>query len=811
MPNIYPDAVERAKDPDSSSYDSSGASYGGTPPDPGGSSTVIKDTSGATYDKTTIVENGSSRTIYTPKGEMPPDEPGMQLSQEQVNYLNKYVEEQAQVAQKEEPVYSGAQHYADTHSFEVKQQVTPVYKDGKIVGYHDPYAQQSVVLPINKTVTKEELQNVSRTYQARETMNTALEKKPTPPKKYFLKEQKTPSKPIPFVVNGQLFVIDYKKTQYNVKKWLDTKEIEAGRQGKKGLATIYGTGSAVVSLGTEDKIKKVAKAGGQAAIFAGGVTLLTTLTGIVAIPVLAIGAGTVFAASKIGSVQDKYAAAQFFGPVQYREQITEGAALVAATVGGARAGSSIASNYIIKYKTWVSSQRLKPTYQKEYIWDKEVITKRPLRGWEKTLIKSKLITESQKSIIARRAGGDIQFKASTSYKSISHQGPYEYQTQLIPKSAIYQNPSQPLKYKYGGQPITQYELISKVTGQSYWGKGNKFKFIFESNIKPTFSTKILKLLKNKKGSLDISPFDVLTEANKGLGSDDRMSGLSSLLSKQKKIYKSYDVEYIRKIGDYGESSKVTSAPKIRLVTGTTNKFNFGIFYITEESQAPTESTTTKSNLGIYNGPTQEIRPVLTDITDSMKIQINSPIQEVRQYQAQIPINKSSSTQAQIQIPMQDPVLDITPISPPVQITQPAPQTKPLPGPSITPQLQQQYNTTFLMPEFGQGQKIKRGGFNIYVRRKKMFKQIGTSQTAQGAYTIGKQRVRSTAAASFKVTQAGQTVRKPGLLSSMFYESRKEPGVFIQKPQFRISTPGEKKEITYKGLFVRKNKSRGFRL
>jgi len=44
------------------------------------------------------------------------------------------------------------------------------------------------------------------------------------------------------------------------------------------------------------------------------------------------------------------------------------------------------------------------------------------------------------------------------------------------------------------------------------------------------------------------------------------------------------------------------------------------------------------------------------------------------------------------------------------------------------------------------------------------------------------------------------------LGPMFRESKKEPGVFIEKRKFRIDTPGEKRKITFKGLQIIKVKS-----
>jgi len=45
-----------------------------------------------------------------------------------------------------------------------------------------------------------------------------------------------------------------------------------------------------------------------------------------------------------------------------------------------------------------------------------------------------------------------------------------------------------------------------------------------------------------------------------------------------------------------------------------------------------------------------------------------------------------------------------------------------------------------------------------------------------------------------------------LPSKTFYSSKKEPGVFIQRREARISSPGEKREITFKGIQMQRNKN-----
>ena len=94
-------------------------------------------------------------------------------------------------------------------------------------------------------------------------------------------------------------------------------------------------------------------------------------------------------------------------------------------------------------------------------------------------------------------------------------------------------------------------------------------------------------------------------------------------------------------------------------------------------------------------------------------------------------------------------------------------------------------------------------YETLVRRRGLFRKIGGYPTAREAFLKGKVAVETSAAASFKVEG-----EKPGGLSKAgwgvlpkrkFRMSKKEPEVYVQKRRFRISTGGEKREITFRGL------------
>lgn len=107
---------------------------------------------------------------------------------------------------------------------------------------------------------------------------------------------------------------------------------------------------------------------------------------------------------------------------------------------------------------------------------------------------------------------------------------------------------------------------------------------------------------------------------------------------------------------------------------------------------------------------------------------------------------------------------------------------------------------------------RREQYRVEVRRKGVFKTIAVTDTPQAAFRIGKQKVEQTAAASLRVSPVGHHEKVTGvgkgiLPMTKFRQSTKEPDVFIQKRRFRISSPGEKRDITYKGIFAQRSKKR----
>lgn len=100
--------------------------------------------------------------------------------------------------------------------------------------------------------------------------------------------------------------------------------------------------------------------------------------------------------------------------------------------------------------------------------------------------------------------------------------------------------------------------------------------------------------------------------------------------------------------------------------------------------------------------------------------------------------------------------------------------------------------------------ISKGRYQVEVRRRGMFRPVGIFKSPREAFLKGKTVVQMGAGASLRVRPVDGpqnlfSVASKILPSKIFRRSEKEPGVYIQRRQFRISTAGEKGEITYRGL------------
>ena len=101
------------------------------------------------------------------------------------------------------------------------------------------------------------------------------------------------------------------------------------------------------------------------------------------------------------------------------------------------------------------------------------------------------------------------------------------------------------------------------------------------------------------------------------------------------------------------------------------------------------------------------------------------------------------------------------------------------------------------------EKKKKSKYLTKRKRKGKLETISISESPEEAALKLKYNLETTAAASGEVTdEKGVNVLdrvKQYFPKSKFYESKRNPGRVVQRREQRISTGGEKAEITYKGI------------
>lgn len=102
------------------------------------------------------------------------------------------------------------------------------------------------------------------------------------------------------------------------------------------------------------------------------------------------------------------------------------------------------------------------------------------------------------------------------------------------------------------------------------------------------------------------------------------------------------------------------------------------------------------------------------------------------------------------------------------------------------------------------------GFVVSVRRSGVFSPVGFFSTPEEAFSKGVKVVSGSAGASFKVSDPkGEVVPFSSFsIGNRFRPSKTERGVVVERRRYRISSPGELEEITYKGLMSQKRKRGG---
>ena len=99
------------------------------------------------------------------------------------------------------------------------------------------------------------------------------------------------------------------------------------------------------------------------------------------------------------------------------------------------------------------------------------------------------------------------------------------------------------------------------------------------------------------------------------------------------------------------------------------------------------------------------------------------------------------------------------------------------------------------------------GFVVKVRREGVFNPVGFFSTPEQAFRKGQRVVGETAGASFKVRDRTGQVVDPwwNVISNRFRPAKSERGVVVERRKYRISSPGEVREISAKGWMSQRTK------
>jgi len=101
--------------------------------------------------------------------------------------------------------------------------------------------------------------------------------------------------------------------------------------------------------------------------------------------------------------------------------------------------------------------------------------------------------------------------------------------------------------------------------------------------------------------------------------------------------------------------------------------------------------------------------------------------------------------------------------------------------------------------------ISKPGFSLLVKSLGVFSSKGLFATPREAFIRGSEIVGGTASASFKIKDSSGRVVSPFGLGERFRMSKKDKGVIVERRRYRIDSPGELEEITFKGLATQKKK------
>jgi|TARA_Y100000296_G_scaffold45780_1_gene52461 hypothetical protein len=202
-------------------------------------------------------------------------------------------------------------------------------------------------------------------------------------------------------------------------------------------------------------------------------------------------------------------------------------------------------------------------------------------------------------------------------------------------------------------------------------------------------------------------------------------------------------------------------------------------------QVPKVKVTTIQKEKIVTIPTTKLRFAPTERERIVSVQVPklrfAPAERERIVSVQVPTFKITPVEREkiITIPVSIPKLKI-PTRPPTTIFKILPIPKPRP----------KGFPLFKFKKPRQTRRIQRGLFGVEVRRRGKFRPVGTGLSLGEALGLGRQRVKTTLAATFRIT--GRDTK--GIRTPFGFRRGKEPRTFIEKRKFRLSTFPEVKEI-----------------
>lgn len=273
--------------------------------------------SGPSQERVIFSEPGKTRVIYLPKGELPPSEPGYDISPTQASHLTSYVQGRVAVRPQPitQPIFTPQSFYASRHSFDTTT---------------DPYPSSYDVQPTATTIrpgTPREIAMAggisapSREWETQQSFDTPT--RVIQEKQYGILEDT--SKP-----TGS-----YASRMWGFRRELESKEIARGREFRPGVASLFGTASAITyPIRSGESSLQLAKSAGRGALFAGGAVLVTSMTGGLGTAPYVAGA-LAYGATKIPVLQQSFTQAKWQGPVVSREYGARVGGSVAASAAGA--------------------------------------------------------------------------------------------------------------------------------------------------------------------------------------------------------------------------------------------------------------------------------------------------------------------------------------------------------------------------------------------------------------------------------------------------------------------------------------------